>query len=62
MVDTKAVARVVKSYLPQAEQEVVDRIISDVRQDAENIIHSLIRQAVAQEKDKLYRPKGGTVR
>lgn len=53
VVNTDEVTRVVKTYLPWAETSLVDKITSDVIQDAENIIHSLIRQAVAQEREKV---------
>jgi hypothetical protein len=58
MLNRNDVANVVRAYLPQAEKEVIDKIVEDVIQDAENIIHSLIRQTIFQERDKQSRNKG----
>jgi hypothetical protein len=45
----------VRSYLPNIEEPVIENITHDILRDAESIIHSMIRQAVNQEREKIYR-------
>lgn len=52
MVNKNVVTKIIKTYLPQAENAFVENIASDIIQDAENIIRSLIRHAVAQKKEE----------
>jgi (2Fe-2S) ferredoxin len=52
LLNRNEIANIVKAHLPETENVVVDKIVSDIMQDAENIIQSLIRQAVFQERDK----------
>lgn len=54
MVDMDKVAELVKSCLPRVTDDVVRRIAQDIVSDVEPIMHSLIRQAVAQERQQLF--------
>ena len=54
MVDTEKVAELVKSCLPRVTDDVIRRIAQDIVADVEPIMHSLIRQAVAQERQQLF--------
>ena len=55
MIDKDKVVELVKSQLPQADDEIIQNITNDVVRDAEAVIRSMIRQAVAQEREHLYR-------
>jgi len=54
ILEQKGLLALVKSYLPQADNDTLDRIATEVKNDAEAIVHSMIRSAVAQEKQHLY--------
>lgn len=55
MIQRDKIKEVIKSYLPQAENDTVENIAHDIIRDAEAIVHSMIRQAVSQERENLYR-------
>jgi hypothetical protein len=55
MINHNEVVELVRDYFPQAEKEVLDKIVLCVVREAEIMIYSLIRQIIAQEKGKLYR-------
>ena len=54
MINKNRVMELVKSQLPQANSEVLENISVNVIQDAEAIIHSMVRQATSQEKENQY--------
>lgn len=54
MISQNEVRQIVRSYLPREEEAVLERIVNEIVQDAEVIIHSMVRKAAAQERDKLY--------
>ena len=54
MINKNRVMELVKSQLPQANSEVLENISASVIQDAEAIIHSMVRQATSQEKENQY--------
>ena len=53
MLNRDEVANMVKAYLHKTESAVVDKIVSDIVQDADSIIRSMIRQAAYQERERL---------
>lgn len=55
MIERDKVAEMVKSCLPRLDEDVVGRIAEDIARDVETIIYSLIRHAVAQEREQLFR-------
>ena len=55
MIEKDKVSELVKTHLPQAEDEIIQRITCDVIRDADAVIRSMVRQAVAQERENLYR-------
>lgn len=57
MIDRGKLQELIKANLPQAHEELVAEIANDVIRDAEAIIHSMVRQAVNQERENLYRKK-----
>jgi hypothetical protein len=57
MISKDEVGQIVRAYLPRAEAAVIERIVDDIVQVAEVIIHSMVRKAVAQERDKLYQKR-----
>jgi hypothetical protein len=54
VIEKKELVNLIKSYLPQANGVTVDRIADEIKADAESIIHSMVRQAAAQERQQLY--------
>ena len=54
IIEEERLRALVESYLPQIDNATVDRIATAVKIEAEAIIHSMIRQAAAQEKQHLY--------
>ncbi|MBP2655695.1 MAG: hypothetical protein H6Q73_3264 [Firmicutes bacterium] len=44
----------IRTYLPQSDNDTLNRIATEVKGDVEAIVHSMIRRAVAQEKQNLY--------
>jgi len=57
MIDKDKIKELVKSSLPQANSEVVEHITDDVIRDAEAAIHSMVRQAAAQERERSYQKR-----
>jgi len=57
MIEKNKLKDLVKSYLPQTKDATVDNISDDIIRDAESIIHSMVRQAIAQERENLYLKK-----
>lgn len=55
MIDKRKIAEIVRTYLPKAEDNTVEGITNSIIQDAEAVIRSMLRQAVAQERESLYR-------
>jgi len=55
MIDKRKIAEIVRTYLPKAEDDTVEGITNSIIQDAEAVIRSMLRQAVAQERESLYR-------
>lgn len=55
MINKKKLYELVKSYLPQTEPAIIDDIANNVIRDAESIIYSMVRQAVNQERENLYK-------
>lgn len=55
MIEKDKIKDLIKSYLPQAENDAVENIAHDIIRDVEPIIHSMVRQAVSQERENLYR-------
>jgi len=58
MINKKNIIKIVKAFLPETEQETVERIADDVIEDAETMIFSMIKRAVTDEKDRICRQKG----
>lgn len=54
VIEREKIIAIVKSYLPQINAAVVDRIADDIVKDVESIAHSMIRQTVAQQRERLY--------
>ena len=55
MIERDKLRDLVKSYLPQANNDVIEHISDDVIRDTEAVLHSMVRQAVAQERENLYK-------
>lgn len=55
MIEKDKIMELIKSQLPQAENETVEEIAVSIIQDVEAIVHSMVRQAVSQEREHLYR-------
>jgi len=54
VIEKEKLIALIETYLPQSDNATVERIAIAVKVDAEAIVHSMIRQAVAQEKQHLY--------
>jgi hypothetical protein len=54
MIIKSRVIELIKVQLPQADNEVTENIAASIIQDAEAVIHSMVRQAVSQEKENQY--------
>jgi hypothetical protein len=61
MINKDKVKEVIKSYLPQEENETIENIAHDLVRNVEIIINSMIRQAVSQEKENLFDSRGRLV-
>jgi len=55
MIEKEKIQELIKSQLPQAKNETIESIGHDIIRDAESVIYSMIRQAVSQERENLYR-------
>jgi len=55
MIERDKLRDLVKSYLPQVDNDVIEHISDDVIRDTEAVIYSMVRQAVAQERENLYK-------
>jgi len=55
MIERDKIKDLVKSYLPQADNDVIEHISDDVIRDTEAVIYSMVRQAIEQERQSLYR-------
>ncbi len=51
MIERDKVAAIIRSQLTQATEEVINRLTDDIVRDTEYKLHSLIRQAVAHERE-----------
>jgi len=54
MIDKNTVFALVKSQLPLAEAAIVENITQDIVRDGEAVLHSMVRQATAQERENLF--------
>ena len=59
IIEKEKLMTLIATYIPQGDSATLDRIATAVKIDAEAIIHSMIRQAVAREKENLQREKTG---
>jgi len=57
IIEKEKLMTLIESYLPEADDATLDRIATAVKCDAEAIVHSMIRQVVAQEKERLLQMK-----
>lgn len=55
MIEKNKIKELVKSYIPQAEEDVIENIAHDIIRDVEAVIYSMVRQAVNQEREIIYR-------
>lgn len=55
MIEEDKLRTLIKSYLPQAETDTIDNIANNIIRDVEAVIYSMVRQAVNQERENLYR-------
>ncbi len=54
MINKNSIMALIRAQIPQANDDVVESIAADIIQDAEAIIHSMVRQATSQEKESQY--------
>lgn len=54
MISKDKITKLIKSHLPQSDNKVIDDIANNIIQDSEAVIHSMVRQAVSQEKESQY--------
>ena len=54
MIDKNSIIALIRAQIPQANNDVVESISAEIIQDAEAIIHSMVRQATSQEKENQY--------
>ena len=57
MIDNNKLLAVIKSYLPDADVSIYQRIADDIKRDMDATILSMVRQAVAQERRANYEQK-----
>jgi len=57
IIEKEKLMTLIESYLPEVDDATLDRIATAVKIDAEAIIHSMIRQEVAQEKENMLHKK-----
>lgn len=55
MIEKDKLRALINSYLPQAEPDTIDNIANSIVRDVEAVIYSMVRQAVNQERENLYR-------
>ncbi len=54
MINKDSVIALIRAQIPRADDDVVENIAAEIIQDAEAIIHSMVRQATSQEKENQY--------
>ena len=54
MIAREQITSIVKTYLPQVQEYVADRIAGEIVTEAEAITYSLIRQKVADQRKRSY--------
>jgi len=54
MINREQLITLIKSHIPNASEKVTLSLASDITQDAESIIRSMVRQAVSQVREELY--------
>ena len=57
LINEKQLIAVIKSYLPDADDVTYARIADDIERDIDTTIRSMIRQAVAHERQENYQRK-----
>lgn len=57
MIEQDKLRALITSYLPQAEPDTIKNIANSIVRDVEAVIYSMVRQAVNQERESLYRKK-----
>lgn len=53
MIEREKVVNLLKSYFPDADYEIIERLADDVIRDIIPVMHATIRKAVNEEKSKL---------
>lgn len=54
MISKDEVTKVIKSYLPNAEERVINQLMEEIICDVEPIIYSYIREFTLRERKSLY--------
>ena len=54
MINREQLITLIKSHIPNASEKVALSLASDITQDAESIIRSMVRQAVSQVREEIY--------
>jgi hypothetical protein len=54
MIDQEKLKEIIKSHIPNAPNNIIENISTDILQDAKSIIYSMVRQSVGQVREDLY--------